>query len=691
MPADLIFELGTEEIPAAYLTSAIEELASRAPERFRAARIDVGHIRALATPRRLSLLVTGVADAQDDLSERVVGPPARVAFDAAGEPTKAAKGFASRNGVALGDLSVSEVEGKQGEYVVCTRREAGLPARDVLPDLLAGLVRELPWPKSMRWGELEDSFVRPVHWIVALLGGEILPVELFGVRAGRETRGHRFLAPDPIAVRGDPDRYVDALRDAFVVLDPEARRTMIVADLARIEQEEGARVRPDDALLSEVASLVEYPVAICGRFDDSYLEVPPEVVVSAMRAHQRYFAMEDEAGRLVSRFVTVAGTVTRTPDTVRHGNERVLAARLADARFFFREDQKKSLEAWSRELGGVVFQTKLGTLADKSARVGMLVRALAEPLELDPERAARAAQLCKADLVTHMVGEFPDLQGVMGRHYARLGGEPDDVAAAIEEHYLPRGAGDRLPESALGAAVGLADRLDTLVGCFAAGLSPSGSADPYGLRRAALGVLSILMRLEWSLSLRDLVGRAAKALEGQLSVPAEIEGEALSFFQTRLRGVLVENAEIPADCADAALAAGFFHVPDARARALAVARLRQREDFEPLGLAFKRVANILKGEPATDDPDPARFVEPGESLLWDAFLDIEKRALAHLEGSDYQSALAVLAELKSPVDRFFDEVLVMAGDEALRKNRLALLGRIGGTFTRIADFRQLAV
>jgi glycyl-tRNA synthetase beta chain len=691
MPADLIFEVGTEEIPAGFLAGALRDLTARAPALFREARLEVERLRVVGTPRRLTVLGYGVADRQHDVSEEVVGPPARVAFDGAGEPTKAAIGFAKRNGVELSELRRAEVEGKEGEYVVCTRREDGRPAREVLPGLLAQLVRDVPWPKSMRWADLEESFVRPVHWIVALLGGEVLPLELYGVRAGRHTRGHRFLAPEPVALGGDPDQYDEALREAFVIVDTELRRTMIAADLSRIEREQGAVVRRDDELLAEVASLIEYPVAICGQFDEAYLEVPDEVIVSAMRAHQRYFAVEGEGGALVNRFVTVAATVTRKPEAVRHGNERVLAARLADARFFFKEDQKRSLDDWASQLGGVVFQAKLGTIGAKVARVTELSRELAGEVGADPARAARAASLCKADLVTHMVGEFPDLQGVMGRHYAQRAGEPEDVARAIEEHYLPRGAGDALPQTALGAVVGLADRIDTLVGCFAAGLSPSGSADPYGLRRAALGVLAILLDRGWPLSLRELVERAARRLEGTVAIAPTLADEVVAFLHTRLRGLLLEAAELPADCVDAALAVGFDDVPDARARAQAVARLRQRADFEPLGLAFKRVANILKGGGAVGKVEPERFAEEGEAGLWQAFCEIEGRALAHLEGGDYHRALGVLAELKAPVDRFFDSVLVMDEDQAVRQNRLALLGRINATFTRIADFRQLSL
>lgn len=688
MPADLLLEIGTEEIPAGFLARAIDDLRARAEAALAGARLESERIRVLGTPRRLVLAVARLADHQPDLVERVVGPPARVAFGPDGAPTKAAEGFARRNGVDVSALGRSEVEGKKGEYVVCTRHEPGKPATAVLPGLLEGLIAEMPWPKSMRWGHREESFVRPVHWLVALLGDEVLSIRFADARAGQESRGHRFLSPEPVAVSSQLPAYLETLRERFVIVDPETRREMIAAELSRVESEAGARVRPDEPLLAEVANLVEYPSAVCGAFDEAFLEVPEEVIVSAMRAHQRYFALEDGQGRLINRFVTIAGTITRNPDVVRAGNERVLAARLSDARFFFREDRKLKLDDFAAKLDAVVFQQDLGSIGAKTRRVAEIAAALAAEVGADAGHVARAAALCKADLVTHMVFEFPDLQGVMGRHYAALAGEPEAVSEAIFEHYLPRGAGDALPRTDAGAVLGIADRLDTLVGCFAVGLVPTGSADPYGLRRAALGVLGILLDRGWPVSLSGLVDRAASALAATVHVSDHCRAEVMSFLRTRLKGLL---GELPADCVEAALTTGFDHVSDARERARAVAALRQREDFEPLGVAFKRVANILKGASVSEAPDPGVFREDEERALWQAFCEIESRADHHLAAGDYAAALGVLAALKEPVDRFFDKVLVMDEDPAVRANRLALLARVGGTFARIADFRQLAV
>ena len=691
MSGDLLVEIGSEEIPAALVVRARADLEAAAAARLGAARLDFERIETMGTPRRLTLIVSGLAERQPDISEQVVGPPARAAFDADGNPTPAAVGFAKRNGVAVTELvRIESGKGKKkGEYVACTRREAGAAAAAVLPALLTELIEKLPWSKPMRWGWGDQGFVRPVHWIVALFAGAPVAIEFAGISAGTASRGHRFLAPGPIELDGSRADYIGKLREAFVIVSADARRQMISAELRRIESEVGARIRPDDALIDEVAYLVEYPVAVAGEFDPAFLEVPEEVIVSAMRSHQRYFAMEDGSGALVNRFVTIAGTVTRDVDVVRRGNQRVLAARLADARFFFREDQKKPLAEWAARLDAVVFQAKLGSVGDKVRRVVAIAKGLAPQVGVDADSAARVAELCKADLVTNMVGEFPDLQGIMGQHYARVGGEPEELCVAIAEHYRPRGGGDRPPASALAAVVGLADRIDTLVGCFAAGLAPTGSADPYGLRRAALAILSIILDRSWSLSLAELIASAA----GELSVDIDDRrrDEVGQFFRMRLKGFLVDTQGLPVDCVEAALTTGFDDVPDAHARAAAVAKLRGRDDFEPLAVAFKRIANILKGTTAAEQPDETIFADAEEGVLWSAFSAAKQQVDTCLDARDYDAALLVLAELKQPVDRFFETVLVMADDEALRKNRLALLGSINGTFTRIADFRQLMV
>lgn len=691
--ADLLFEIGCEEIPAGFLARALEALPGLVKERLDAARLSYKDIVALGTPRRIALAVTGVPMAQPDVSEEITGPPAKAAFDAAGKPTKAAIGFAQKNGVPIEALRVLELPGK-GAYVAATRQLTGAPTATLLPRLLSELARAIPWKKQMRWASLDEAFVRPVHWMVALFGGEVVPLEQYGVKSGRETRGHRFLAPGALALTGALDDYKTKLRTAFVVVDGAARRTMIEAELARVEKESGARLRPDAALLDEVTNLVEYPQAVRGSFDEAFLEVPAEVIVSAMRSHQRYFAMESRDGKskgqLANQFVTVAGTVTKDPALVKAGNERVLGARLSDARFFFREDQHTGLEAMAAKLRGVVFQKDLGTVGEKVDRIrkskfGTQLAGVAEA------QWERVVALAKADLTSKMVGEFPDLQGVMGRHYARLAKENAAVADAILEHYLPRGANDALPQGALGAALGVVDRMDTIVGCFGVGLAPTGSNDAFGLRRAALAVLNILLVRGWGVPLTDLIQEAAWHLTDKLQHEDRVKKEVLEFFKTRLRGLLVEQKGLAADCVDAALAAGFDDVPDAAARAAAVAHLRERPDFEPLGIAFKRVGNILKGERPAGEPDSLRFAHASESALWDAFTAARGRVHDFLGKREYDRALGELAALKPAVDKFFDDVMVMDKDPAVKANRLALLGAVNGTFLRIADFRQLAV
>ncbi|MBI4508611.1 MAG: glycine--tRNA ligase subunit beta [Deltaproteobacteria bacterium] len=685
---ELLFEIGTEEIPAGLLAKALVDLREIASERLKAARLGHGVVTTFGTPRRIVLSVADLADRQADVAELMTGPPAKAAFDAEGKPTKAALGFAQKMGVSPSELTVTEVPGK-GAYVAARREEKGAMTRALLPKLLADMTRAIPWKKAMRWGTLDEPFVRPVHWLVALYGGEVVPLELFALPSGRTTRGHRFLSPGVILLDGTLADYMSKLRGAFVIVDPEARRTMIEAELVRIQGEANVRVRPDPPLLAEVTNLVEYPRAICGSFADRYLEVPEEVIVSAMRAHQRYFATENAGGTLASKFVTISGTLVADPDMVRHGNERVLAARLADAKFFFDEDLRTTLEDFAAKLDGVVFQAKLGSVGEKVARVRQSV--VAARAGVDRAKFDRAALLAKADLVTKMVGEFPDLQGKMGQHYARLAGEDPEVAAAIFEHYLPRGAQDRLPSGALGAAVGVADRMDTIVGCFAVGLAPTGSADAFGLRRASLAVLHVLLDRKWPVTLGALLDSAIGELAPKVPWVRDVRQQVLEFFATRLRGLLIEVKKIPPDCADAALAAGFEDVPDAFERAKAVARLRERPDFEPLAIAFKRVANILKGEAPRGEPEPAKFTHPSETALWESLGTIRRRVEDFIAERRYDMALRELASLKPSVDKFFDEVLVMDKDPAIKNNRLALLGAINALFAKIADFRQLSV
>jgi glycyl-tRNA synthetase beta chain len=683
--AELLFEIGTEEIPAGFLAQALHDLPRLMAARLDGARLAHGATQAVGTPRRLTVFVKDLAARQEDLAEDLTGPPTKAAFDKDGKPTKAAEAFAKKAGVEV--AAIRRVQTDKGEYCAARREVAGRPARELLPELLGALIRELPFKKSMRWADHDEAFVRPVHWIIALLDGEVIPVEFAGVRSGAETRGHRFHDPAPVAVRSIAE-YLDALAAHHVVVDPAARREIVAREVERLGREAGGTTVPDPGLVAEVANLVEWPVGVLGSFDPRFLEVPREVIVSAMRGHQRYFAVDDAAGALKHAFITVAGTAPRDPAVVRRGNERVLAARLSDARFFFAEDQKVTLADRAERLAGIVFINKLGTMAEKVARVRALAVGFAQVVDAPQGLVARAADLCKADLTTLMVGEFPELQGVMGREYARRQGEAPEVAEAILEHYLPRGAQDQLPRGLVGAVLAVADRMDSIVGCFGVGLQPTGSADPYALRRAALGVLQIVLARGWRVSLQDLAQGAARGYGKPAftdAVPA-----VLDFLRGRLRGVLAENS--PADVVDAVLAVGAADVVDAAARARALAELRQRADFEPVGVAFKRVANILKGEevaaPAAGLTLP---VAPAEQALEDAFAAVAGRAEQQIAAHEYAAALRDLSTLRAPVDTFFEGVLVMDPDPNLKQRRLWLLGRINRLFMRIADFRQLAV
>jgi glycyl-tRNA synthetase beta chain len=708
MPADLLFEIGCEEIPARMLARALVDLPGLVEARLEAARlIPAGHagVRALGTPRRLAVIVRQLVDHQPDLAEEVVGPPASAAFAADGSLTKAGQGFAAKNGVDPAALVKREVAGKKGLYVVALRSVAGQDTRGLLPELLAGIARSIAWPKSQSWGWSETRFVRPVQWLVALFGSEVVPLSWAGITSGRHSRGHRFLANRPVEI-ATPEAYVETLRAAHVVVDPEVRRDLVLAELGRLEQETGLRVRPDEALLGEVIHLGEYPVGISGTFDPSFLEVPEEIIVTAMRTHQRYFAMEHEGGRLANRFATLMATVVKDPAVVQRGNEYVIASRLADAKFFFAEDRKKSLEQWTEKLGSVVFQAKLGetakTIGEKLRRIEAVVGTLAERVTCDRDVALRAAHLCKADLGSSVVGEFPELQGVMGKHYAHLAGLPDGVAVAIEEHYFPKGQGGAPPSTVEGALVAIADRIDTLVGCFAAGLAPSGSADPFGLRRAAIGVLAILLDrgpggarfvagAGWPLGIDVLIEAASGAYGATLATGAA-RAPLREFFRTRLRGLLVDDG-LAAQDVDVVLGVNADDPCDARRRAGAVAVVPQaaRE-------VFKRIANILDDARAkqhliSGEVKPGLFVaeDGAEARLWKAFAERQARLSRALDEHQYRDSFAVLAELGPDVAAFFDRggVMVMDPDPVLRENRLSLLQRIYEPFARIADFRLL--
>lgn len=677
----LLLEIGMEECPARFVGPALEELGRLAAERLADARIAHGAVRTLGTPRRLAVLVEDVAAHQAELTREVKGPPARAAFDPSGAPTRAALGFAASQGVAVEELVVKETEG--GAYVYAVRREAGRPTRDVLPAVLHSLVTSLKFPKSMRWGNGTLRFARPIRWLVALLGDEVVPFELEGVTAGRATRGHRTLADRAIELES-AGRYVEVLREqGKVLVDVAERRASILRQVETLARQAGGQLVMDEALLDEVTHLVEWPTALLGSFDPRFLEVPEEILITTMKEHQRYFPVR--AGKLLPVFVAVRNGDETALDVVRAGNERVLAARLADARFFYEEDLKRPLADRVDQLKGILFQERLGSLWDKVERVRRIIRQVSEGYSGEVRaKAERAAFLAKADLVTQVVYEFPELQGVMGRAYALASGEDPEVAEAILEHYMPRHAHDRLPATEAGVLVSLADKADTIVGCFAVGLEPTGSTDPYALRRQALGIIRTLLLHRPPVTLSRLLEAAADGHQGVIDEPQAVLSRVLEFFAGRLRTLLSEEG-VRHDLVDAALALGVGDVPAAWDRAMALKALSETDVWEALVVAYQRAANLAKKAGAGTSVDPALFAHEEEGELWRALQQVREEAGQHAAEGRYRQALEALAKLRAPVDAFFAAVLVMADDPAVRDNRLALLKGVVEAFRGVAD------
>jgi glycyl-tRNA synthetase beta chain len=689
--ADLLFEIGAEEIPAGFAPAALQQLTQDLGRLLDEARLAHGEVKAVGTPRRLAVWARDVAARQPDATSQALGPPVAQAFDAAGNPTQAALGFARSQGV---DVSVLErVETPKGVRLAVTKVEKGQKAEKVLPALLDRLVSGLRFRKAMRSRFDEVTFARPVRWMVALLGGKPVAVRHGEVRSGTTTTGHRFLAPRAIRLTGTPEDYVAKLRKASVVVDPDERRTLVEQELVRAARKAGGTARPDEPLVEQVTWLVEHPTGVAGSFEKSNLELPPEVVISEMRNHQRYFAVVDGGGRLLNRFVAISGTPVRDPAVSRHGYERVLRARLADARFFFEEDRKRRLKDRIEDLGRRTYQARLGSELDRVHRIGAVASALARALGRDGlvSELLETARLCKTDLTTGMVGEFPELQGTMGGHYARLEGMRPEIADAIEDHYKPVGASEEMPRGDLGALVGLADRFHQLVGIVGVGEKATGAADPYGLRRAAIAILRIVQARGYHLSLASAVEGTLDALAGvRLAADrAVVASQVLDFLRGRLRALWAE--EFDGDLVDAVLAAGFDDVVDARRRLEALAVVKARPDFVPLAVAFKRVANIREkaGQTGGTAVQRSLLTEAAEVALLDEVERVEAEAAAYRRDRDYGAVLRAVASLKPAVDLFFDKVLVMAEEPSVRANRLGLMKRVADLFSDVADFRKI--
>lgn len=685
---DLLVEIGVEEMPAHFMPGTLEQLKDMAAKGLEGARLNYSELRTYGTPRRITLYVTGLAVLQKDLALKVRGPSAKVAFAADGSPTKALEGFARGQGVAVADIIQEEDNGVP--YVFAHRVENGRPARDVLPELLMAWINALSFPKPMRWGWGDMRFARPIRWQLTLFGSEVLPLPLEGTPYGNTTRGHRFLVPEEVVVT-EPGQYLTVLEQAYVIVDQDRRRQLIWRQVTELAASQGGYVQEDPDLLEEVTYLVEYPTALYGKIDEKYMDLPAEVLITSMKEHQRYFPVLDKKGKLLPGFIAVRSGTAQHLDIVRAGNEKVLRARLDDASFFWKEDQKTTLDEQREKLGKVVFLEKLGSVKDRVDRLEQLTAWLADHLLADASvksKAQRAAYLAKSDLVTMMVYEFPELQGRMGEKYALLAGEDQTTAQAIREHYQPRFSGDELPQSREGTLVALADKIDAITGCFALGVIPTGSQDPYALRRQAQAICLIAMEGKLPLSLSALVEQAYKLYADNFQLDrtlAQVQGDVRDFFAQRLRFLLSE-AGVSYDVIDAVLTAGHDIPAEVSKRAMALTAFRKQADFGALLTAYTRAANLAqKGQGGEVRTDMLR--EQAERDLWSGILQARERIAA--AGDDYGTAFQTIARLRPAVDSFFDAVMVMAEDPEIRQTRLALLAAVVALMDGIAALGKI--
>ena len=686
----LAFEIGTEELPAFDLHAATKKLAGIAADALDGAGIAHGDIEVYSTPRRLIVIAHEVPEATEAVEEEFRGPSAKIAFDADGNPTKAAAGFARGKGVDVSALERRDVDGT--EYVFATRRIPSREVAELLPGILGGIITSIPWPKTQRWGSRHEQFSRPVRWLLALFGAEVVPVEFAGLVASNATRGHRFLAPGPHEV-SDADALIDVLRGAFVVPSEAEREASIREQVRAVEEHTGLTADLPAKTMEEVVNLAEYPTVMVGSFDELFLAVPKEITVDAMLVHQRYFPLFNADGTLSNRFLITSNGDPAFEANIVDGNERVVAARLYDAKFFYDEDLKRPLEAYVDDLDAVVFQEQLGTMRAKTNRIVALAKHLAADAGLegqDAADAARAAYLCKADLVTGAVVEFTSVQGIMGSYYAEAAGETAQVARAVGDHYRPRFAGDEPPASTVGKIVAMADKLDTICGLFAIGQGPTGSSDPFALRRSAIGIVNMLDGgLDVSLEPAVDAALSAYAADGIDFDAAAAKDAVMDFFITRTR-VMLRDAGNAADAIDAVLAAGVKEpaVFVKRVRALEHARTEAPETFDDLATAYARANNLRDAALGTEVDES--LINEVEHALFCAVVQAEGRVARALEADDYRTALSELASLRAPIDLFFDRIMVMDEDEKLRENRLRMLNRFVNVFQDVADFGKMA-
>jgi len=689
---DLLFEICTEELPAGYIQPALNSMCQNLKNELKNARIEHGNIRSMATPRRLTVLVSDMADTQKSQTLEETGPPQKVAYDNNGNPKVPAIKFAEKWGKSVDDIFFKEMP--KGTYLCLTITDDGKPTASVLPNLMPKIIDRTPFPKTMRWSNYSKSFARPVISLLCLLGETPLSIEWGHLKSVQHTYGHRFVHPTPINIKS-PKEYESLLSQANVIVDIDQRKQMIQDQINTLASELGGQIKQDPDLLDIVTNLVEYPVACAGRFEDYFLEVPSSVLICAMREHQKYFAITQNNDQLMPCFIAVNNTPVKDIALVSKGHERVLRARLSDARFFYQGDLKENLDTCVEKLKGVLFQAQLGTVYDKTLRIQNLSSFLAHKMSDDLllTHVRRAAWLCKSDLVSQVVNEFPKLQGIMGNIYAKKSNEDEAVATAIEEHYQPTHSGGELPKTMVGKFLAIADKMDTICGCFGVGLTPTGTADPYALRRHCIGVIRMLNDSQLSFSLQEIVEKAVAILSEKLTLsPTDVIATVMDFFQTRMIHILTESG-ISKDVAAAVLNAEITTIPDIWLRANALENLKKHPDFESLASAFKRVGNILKNidEQSLSQIDPERFEHKAETELYETSHRLENEIFDFIKAGRFDDALKTIASIRPCIDRFFDDVLVMASDNILKSNRLNLLFNISKWFERIADFTKISV
>jgi len=687
--SDLLFEIGSEEIPASFILPAAAQLEKLFTDKMNSLGLGFTSISQFGTPRRLALLVKDIDSGQQDSEEVLRGPSKKAAYDGDGKPTRAAEGFARSKGVSVDELEL--VETPKGEYLQLTRKVVGRQTREILPELLKELILGLSFPKSMKWGANQHAFARPIQWLVALFGDTVVEIEHEGIVAGRKTRGHRFMAPDFVEIES-AGGYEQLLASISVTGDFETRKEAVLKEItaavSSVDFGTKASVAVDEGLLETVTNLVEKPFGVCGQFDEKFLQVPDQVLITSMREHQKYFPVVSEDGALLPGFVAVNNTRVIKPELTREGHERVLRARLEDAFFFFESDKNRCLEDRVEDLSGVIFQAKLGSVKDKAERIVKLTRLLAEMFAPErTEEACRAALLCKADLTTDMVGEFPSLQGIMGSAYAAHEGESENVVAALSEHYMPLRSGADLPRTEAGALVAMADRIDTIAGCFGIGLSATGTTDPFGLRRLSLALIHLVENRSYELDLSAIFSKALALYGDRVDGSAATVTQILSFIKGRFINDCVRRG-IEQSAVDAVVSVRFNNMIDCLKRIEAFIQTRDDQSFDLLAGSFKRIRNIIKDN-VDVTVNPELFADEAERELDRILGELKESGQKHLAAGNYRDFLIEMMRLKDPVDRFFDDVMVMADDQKVRTNRLNLLTGINSLILQVGDISRM--